>query len=268
MERHILLTIIKKYSRFILICIVFVLIAGCGNHVTPIDSSATGFFDHYFVYPFSLLIKTVATWLQGQYGLSIILITLSIRLVLMPFLIKQSKESHLSQEKWQLMKPEMEIIQKKYEHKKSLEDQLSFQKEMSRLWQKHQYHPGKMIASIIPIIVQMPFLIAFYYAIRRTPEIADQMFLWFSLGDMDLLFVLLAIVIYYLQARVGLIDLEGQQRKQLSMMSSVSPVLIGIIALNVPSALTLYWVVGGLFMIVQSLYIKKFVLPKMSESMM
>ncbi|WP_338113596.1 YidC/Oxa1 family membrane protein insertase [Oceanobacillus jeddahense] len=93
----------------------------------------------------------------------------------------------------------------------------------------------------------------------RTPEIAEQSFLWFSLGETDLLFVAFAVLIYYLQARVSFIGLEESQRKQMAIMSFISPIMIAVISLNVPSALPLYWAVSGIFMIIQTLIIKKYV---------
>src|SRR5699024_12733723 len=80
--------------------------------------------------------------------------------------------------------------------------QLEMQKELNDLYQKHNFNPVKMVTGCLPMILQMPILIGFYYAIRRTPEIAEQSFLWFSLGETDILFVIVAVIIYYLQAKV------------------------------------------------------------------
>ncbi|MFD1413316.1 membrane protein insertase YidC [Oceanobacillus jeddahense] len=254
-----LLTAFKKYQLLIIVLLFIVILAGCGANTAPIDSSSTGFFDHYFVYPFSLLIKKIAILFQGNYGIAIILITIIIRFVLMPFFIRQSKNSKDSQKKMAVMKPEMDQIQKKYKGKSSTEDQLSMQRELSDLYKKHDFNPVKMAVGCLPLIIQMPILIGFYYAIMRTPEIAEQSFLWFSLGETDLLFVAFAVLIYYLQARVSLIGLEEAQRKQMAIMSFVSPIMIAVISLNVPSALPLYWAVSGIFMIIQTLIIKKYV---------
>src|SRR5699024_976207 len=128
MEKNILLTTVKKSYLLILIALVLLVLGGCGNHTTPIDSSSTGFFNHYFVYSFSLLIKKVASWLYGNYALAIIAITLGIRVILMPFFIQQSKNSKESQSKMAVIKPEMDAIQEKYKVRKNTEDQLKMQK--------------------------------------------------------------------------------------------------------------------------------------------
>jgi len=259
MERNSLLTNFKKYRFLIVLLVSLLTLSGCANDFTSVDSASTGFFAHYFVYPMSLLIQKVALLLQGNYGVAIIVITIGIRFVLMPFFIKQSKSSEESKGKMAQIKPEMTAIQEKYKGKNGRDNQLKMQNELTALYKKHNFNPVKMAAGCLPMILQMPILISFYYAIRSTPEIAEQSFLWFSLGETDLLFVGVAVVIYYLQSRVSLIGLEGSQRKQMTMMGLISPIMIGIISLNVPAALPLYWAVSGLFVMAQTLIIKKIV---------
>ncbi|MFD1066914.1 membrane protein insertase YidC [Oceanobacillus locisalsi] len=196
---------------------------------------------------------------QGNYGIAIVLITLIIRFALMPFFIRQSKNSKDSQKKMTAMKPEMDQIQQKYKGKSSTEDQVSMQKELSELYQKHDFNPVKMAVGCLPMIIQMPVLIGFYYAIMRTPEIAEQSFLWFSLGETDIAFIFFAVLIYFIQSRVSLIGLDEAQRKRMAVMSFLSPVMIAIVSFNVPAALPLYWSVSGLFMIIQTLIIKKYI---------
>lgn len=260
MERNIILTFFKKYRIISLIGIIGLLIlTGCTNDTTPIDSTSTGIFDHYLVYPFSLLIKKLALFFNGSYGISIIIITIIIRLIIMPFMIKQTKSGQETQEKMKIIKPEMDEIQEKYRNKKGTETQLEMQQELAKLYKKHNFNPLQSVAGCLPMLIQLPFLIAFYYAIRRTPEIATETFLWFNLGQTDLILVVIAIVIYYLQARVSLIGLTGPQRKQMAFIALLSPIMIGIISLNVPAALPLYWAVGGLFILIQTWIVKNYI---------
>lgn len=262
MEKNSILTSFRKYSIIILALGALFLLAGCGGDFSPIDESSTGFFNEFIVYPFSLLIKWIAGLLNGSYGLSIIGITIALRLVILPFMVKQQKQSKASQEIMKVIKPEIDTIQEKYKGKQDMEDQLSMQKELRELYQKHDFQPAKMVLGCLPLIIQMPVLIGFYYAMRRTPEIAEQSFLWFSLGETDILLTFIAIFIYYVQARVSLIGLDQNQQGMMAMMVYISPVMIGIISFIMPSALPLYWAVGGLFMIFQTIFLKKFVLNK------
>src|SRR5699024_10211603 len=161
-----------------------------------------------------------------------------------------------------VMKPEMNEIQEKYKGKNNREEQFEMQKELNDLYQKHNFNPVKMATGCLPMILQMHILIGFYYAIRRTPDIAEQSFLWLSLGVTDMLFVIVAVFIYYLQANVNLIGVDNVHRKLMVIMGLISPVMIGIISLNVPAALPLYWAVSGLYMIIQTLIIKRYIMGK------
>ena len=250
-----ILTAFKKYGAVVLAISILVLLTGCGDF-SPVDESSTGLFTEYIVYPFSLLIKAIARVFNGSYGLSIIVITLGIRLIILPFMIKQQKQSKLSQEKMKVIKPEMDEIQKKYQDKRDMDDQLAMQRELNELYQKHNFNPVKMMSGCLPMIIQMPFLIGFYYAIRRTSEIGEQPFLWFNLGETDLILVGLAVAVYFLQARVSLVGLEQKQQGAMGMMVYISPIMIGIVSLSMPAALPLYWTIGGLFMVIQTQSLK------------
>lgn len=261
MSKQQLLIVRRAVIGLLLISAVFVLSA-CSMEMTSIDESSMGIFDQYFVYPFSLLIKLFASKLNGSYGLAIVFITFCMRLLLMPFFVKQSKQSLISQKKMRVIQPEMKAIQQKYKGKKSYEDQLNMQSELSTLYKKHNFNPMSMVTGCLPMILQMPFLIAFYYAIRRTREITEQTFLWFHLGEINIVLIVITVLVYLLQSFIMLIDMPEQQRKQMALMTFISPLMIGMIAFNVPAALTLYWAVSSMIMIVQTLWIKKVIQTK------
>lgn len=257
----------KKYTFVIFVLLMTLLISGCSGHIdTPIDAQTTGWFNHYFVYPFSLLIKQLATWLNGSYGLSIIVITLTIRLILLPTMLKQTKSNLLMQDKMKVIKPELDALKEKYKDKQTREDQMQMQQDMMKIYQKHNFNPFSAVSGCLPLLIQTPVLIAFYYAIRRTPEIAAQSFLWFDLGQTDILLTAIAVLIYFIQSRVSLIGLDEQQRKQFAIMGILSPIMIGVISLNAPAALPLYWAVGGLFIIIQTLISKRIFLQHKNEA--
>src|SRR5699024_12860016 len=78
----------------------------------------------------------------------------------------------------------------------------------------------------LPMLLQMPFLIALYYAIRRTPEIMKQSFLWFHLGEIDILLIIVTICLYALQALVMLEHVSKEQRDRKSTRLNSSHVSI------------------------------------------
>ncbi|WP_186580719.1 membrane protein insertase YidC [Aquibacillus kalidii] len=261
MSKQTLFTFFKKYSFIGLLLLLFVL-SGCqGANSQTIDPETAGFFDRYFVYTFIVFIKNVATFFGGNYGLSIVLVTLIVRLALMPLMLKQQKGSYQMKDKMSTMKPELDALQTKYKQKKDAESQKKMQEEMMALYKKHNFNP---IASMgcLPMIIQFPILIGFYYAIRSTPEIAEHSFLWFNLGQTDMIMPFIAAAIYFIQFKVTQIGLEPKQQKQMAMMGLISPVMIGFVSFSAPAALPLYWTVGGMFLIFQQFLSKKLYQPK------
>ncbi|RAI21092.1 membrane protein insertase YidC, partial [Rhodobium orientis] len=93
----------------------------------------------------------------------------------------------------------------------------------------------------------------FYHAIMRTREIAEHSFLWFDLGERDPYFILpiLAGVFTFIQQKLMMAG-TAQQNPQMAMMLWLMPIMIVVFAISFPAALSLYWVVGNLFMIAQT----------------
>src|SRR5699024_524036 len=171
--------------------------------------------------------------------------------------LHQEKSGKESQGKMAEIMPEMERIREKYKGEMKTEDRLAMQEEISELYKEHDYNPAQMLTGCLPLFLQMPFLIGFFYAIRRTPEIAEQSFLWFNLGETDLWLVAIAVIVYFIQSRVSLIGLEESQKKQMAIMGILSPIMLGFISLNGPAALPLYLSFSFLFFVLQSLIIKR-----------
>jgi YidC/Oxa1 family membrane protein insertase len=211
----------------------------------------SGFFHDYFVKPFTYSIHAVAEVFFGSYGISIIVITVLIRLVLLPFMLKQYRNQMNMKEKMDVLKPEMDVIQKKMKAEKDPKKKQELQAEMMGLYQKHGVNPLNM--GCLPILIQMPILTGFYYAIRGSKEIASHQFLWFNLGHPDILITLVAGVIYYFQFKVSQSSMPSQQQQQMKYMGLLSPIMIVMFSLNSPAALPLYWAVGGTFLIIQTI---------------
>lgn len=218
-----------------------------------------GFFHTYLVNPFSFSIHSVADFFGGNYGLAIILITLVIRLALMPLMLKQYKNQMAMKEKMDVLKPEMDVIQKKMKAEKDPKKKQELQAEMMGLYQKHGVNPLNM--GCLPILIQMPILTGFYYAIRGSEEIKTHEFLWFSLGHPDIVITIVAGLIYYFQFKVTQSNMPTQQQEQMKYMGLLSPLMIVMFSFNAPAALPLYWVVGGTFLIIQTFISRRLYQP-------
>ncbi len=236
----------KRIVLMLLLGIIMVLLAGCGSGVKnppPIGPDATGIWDKYFVWPLSWLIKESSMILGGSYGLGILVATIIIRLIILPLMVKQIKSSKVMQS----LQPELQKIREKHKN-----DPQKAQQETMLLFQKNNVNP---LAGCFPLLVQMPILIAFYHAISRTPEIKTHTFLWMSLGSPDPYYVLpiLAAATTFLQQKM--MGSVTQNNPQMQMMLVMMPLMILAIAVTLPSALSLYWVYGNLFTIVQTYFL-------------
>lgn len=227
-------------------------LAGCQQ---ASQSSGDGFFNHFFVEPFAKAIVSIAHFFGDSYGISIIIITLLIRLVLMPFMVKQYKVQQTMKLKMEKLKPEMAEIQDKIKKTKDKDEIQKLQQEMYGLYQKHGVNPLNM--GCLPLLIQMPFLMGLFYAIRGSEEISSHSFLWFSLGHSDIWITVIAGVVYFLQFKVTQMTMTEDQQKQMKIIGLLSPIMIMLFSFNSPAALPLYWAVGGMFLVIQSFISKK-----------
>ena len=89
------------------------------------------------------------------WGFSIILLTITVRLVLLPLTLKQVT----SMQRLQLLAPELRAIQTKYR-----EDKQRQQQEMMKFYRENRVNP---LASCLPLAFQLPFFFALYYMLRK-----------------------------------------------------------------------------------------------------
>ncbi|SET14809.1 YidC/Oxa1 family membrane protein insertase [Salinibacillus kushneri] len=229
-----------------------VLLSGCMDVNTPITKDTEGIWANYFVWPLHQLIVYVSDFFNGSHGIGIIIVTILIRLILVPLNVKQLKSSKAMQE----IQPELQKLREKYSSKDASTQQ-KLQQETMSLFQKHGVNP---MAGCLPIIVQMPILIAFYHAIYRSEILKDGTFLWFELGSPDPYYILplIAAGATFLQQKLMMAsNATAGQNPQMQMMLYVMPIMIGVFAAFFPSALALYWVVGNIFMVGQTLLIHR-----------
>jgi len=180
--------------------------------------------------------------LTGSYGLSIILSTVIVRLLLYPLMLSQTK-SMVAMRKLQ---PELEKLQKKYGN-----DKEKYQQKMMELYQEHKINP---LGGCLPMLVQLPILFAFLRVLNNSNfgEGAKFLGLW-VLNQPDPYYILpiLAAVTTYIQSRMTMTD---QSQKA---MLVIMPIMIGIFSLSFPAGMVLYWVTSNVFGIVQQAWMNK-----------
>ncbi|WP_342514248.1 membrane protein insertase YidC [Sporosarcina sp. FSL K6-1522] len=245
----------KKRIGFVTILMTAaIFLSGCAG----VENKEGTFYD-IFVKPMDWLLEFFSGQFNGSYGLAIILITVLIRLVLMPLMLKNYKAQQTMKVKMDALRPEMEDIQKRLKEAKEKEDkeeQMKLQQEMMGLYSKHGVNPLNM--GCLPLIIQMPIIMGLYFAILYSPDVKSHQFLWFNLGEPDMIMMVLAGAVYFVQARVSLWTMPEQQQKQMKMFIYMSPIMIMVISFNAMAALPLYWAVGGLLLIFQTYLGRKF----------
>ncbi|MBY7145158.1 YidC family membrane integrase SpoIIIJ [Virgibacillus sp. NKC19-3] len=241
----------KKHILLLTLIGLVVLLAGCTQVNEPITEESTGIWNTWLVYPLSQFITYLAELFNENYGLAIIIVTILARLLLLPLNIKQLKSSRAMQE----VQPKLQELQKKYSSKDQ-KTQQKLQEETMALFQKNGVNP---LAGCLPIFVQMPILMAMYHSIMRTEEISTHSFLWFELGSPDPFFILPLIAggATFFQQKLMMAGNPSASNPQMQVMLYVMPIMIGVFAIFFPSALALYWVVGNVFMVAQTLLINK-----------
>ena len=208
----------------------------------------------------------------GSWGLSIILLTVSVRLVLLPLTLKQVK----SMQRLQLLAPELRKIQERYRHDKQRQQQ-----EMMRFYQEHRVNP---LASCLPLLLQLPFFIALFYMLQSDLRLeicgqnkvacADASAAQFASagstpGAESFLFipdltgratgaVLVVLILIYVGSQVasGLLSTASMDRNQRLLMLAL-PVVFVFFIVNFPAGLLVYWITTNLWTIVQQLIVRK-----------
>lgn len=216
-----------------------------------------GFFYDLFVKPMDSLLDFLGNSVfNGSYGLAIIAITVTIRLILMPLMLRNYRKQAVMKTKMDIVKPKMEEIQAKMKAAKTKEEQMAIQQEMLNLYREHQINPLNM--GCLPIIIQMPIIMGLYFAILYSEDVGNHEFLWFNLGTPDFIMTLIAGFIYLIQAQVSLWTVPESQKQQMKWMIYISPIMIIVISFTSMAALPLYWSVGGFILIVQTYIGRKF----------
>lgn len=242
----------KNWKLFSMLGLAIFVLSGC-----QAVQNKEGFFYSIFVKPMEFLLEFFGNDIfSGSYGLAIIAITVLIRLILMPIMLKNYCQQQLMKTKMDAFKPEMEAVQKKMKEAKTKEEQTQYQQEMMALYQKHGINPLNM--GCLPMLIQMPIIMGLYFSILYSTDVKSHEFLWFSLGSPDIVMTIIAGIVYLVQARVSLWTVPEQQKAQMKMFIYISPIMIVFISMSSMAALPLYWSVSGALLIIQTYIGRKY----------
>ena len=235
-------------------------LAECDNYKLN-DGKYEGLWDSIFVKPLAWLILKVGTILKN-YGVSLIIISILIRLILMPF----TKNTALQSENIKKAQPEIKKIENKYEGKTDKDSVMKKSQETMLIYKKYDIKP---MSSCLFSLIQIPLLFAFIEAINRTPAIFEGNFLGFKLGMTPtvaiqkgdwwyLIIVIILGVITYLSFKLNKGASSGlDNQKQMNIMNTVFVVMIIFMSLSMSTAISLYWISSNIFTVIQNYTVKR-----------
>lgn len=198
--------------------------------------------------------------LWNNFGLAIIVLTVVVRIVLMPLTFQQTKSTKAMQS----LQPKMQEIQKKYAR-----NQQKMQEEMMRLYKEAGINP---LGCMWPMLIQLPIWIALYQSIMQalaaTPEnllaLSQHLYQWdmvdraiplnedflgLRLSQPDptlILAILVGVTMWVQQKMVTAPTTDPRQQQMSSMTTMMMPMMFAFFTLSFPSGLALYWVVSNI----------------------
>lgn len=204
--------------------------------------------------PMTNLLVILNNVLWGSFGLAVIAFTILVRLLTFPLTLRQLKQTRAMQ----ALQPVVQELQKKYTDPKRR------QEEMMKAYREAGVNP---LGCLGPLVLQMPFLIGIFYAVRRTLAISpealndlsghlyswsyiqraipiEESFLGLNLAETSFLMVALVGVSTWAQTKTTVtVATDERARTQQQMMQWLLPVMFMFFSFGFPSGVSLYWVV-------------------------
>ena len=218
-----------------------------------------GLWTTFFVKPLSYFLLTLGK-LVKNYGISVIIISLIIRLIAFPVTKKTAMQSELMKK----AQPELNKIQKKYANKQDQESMIKQNQEMMAVYKKYNINP---MSGCLFAFIQLPIFVAFFEAVQRTPVIFEDKFLGLQLGTTPIVgittptlyaYILLMLIIAFTTFFSFKMNATGNMEDPtMKMMPIMMSVMIVVTAIFMPTGLGIYWVTSNLFTIGQNYLVKR-----------
>ncbi|ATV68236.1 YidC/Oxa1 family membrane protein insertase [Fusobacterium pseudoperiodonticum] len=180
----------------------------------------------------------------GNFGVSIIIVTILIKIMLLPLTLKQDK----SMKEMKKLQPELEKIKEKYANDKQMLNIKTME-----LYKEHKVNP---LGGCLPLLLQLPILFALFGVLRNGIIPKDSSFLWLKLSVPDQFYVLPVLngaVSFLQQKLMGSADSNPQMKN----MMYIFPIMMIMFSLKMPSGLQLYWLTSSILAVVQQYFIMK-----------
>lgn len=179
--------------------------------------------------------------MTGSFGLSIILLTILIKIVLLPFTLKQDK----SMKEMKKLQPKIDELKKRYEG-----DPQTLNQKTMELYKEHKVNPA---GGCLPLLIQLPILWALFGVLRKEGVVPDEAFLWFSLVTPDPFFVLPILngAVSFVQQKL----MGTNSNPQMKNMMYIFPIMMIFISYKMPGGLQLYWLTSSVTGVIQQYFV-------------
>ena len=259
----------KKLSALLLGFAGMFVLSGCSAQ----DRSGT--FYETFVKPMDISLSKIHDYV-GSWGWSIVIITLIVRIIILPFMLNNYKTQNKARRGQVLARPELEVVQAKQKAAREKEaraisneektqaraELMELQREQMAIMKKYDANPIS-VGGCLPLLIQMPFLTGLFFTLTNplySAGIIDSTYLGiFSLGTRSYVLPIIAFLVYAAQTKLTMainppLVQPGQEamQGQMQMMQWLSPVMIAVFSFWVAGAVAVYYIVGGLFLIFQT----------------
>ena len=211
--------------------------------------------------PLCVLLLQIMRWfhsITGNWGFSIILLTLLVRAVMFYPSLKSMVSMRRMQTKMAAMQPRLDTIKKMYK-----DDAQKLNAEMMKLYKEYGVNP---LGGCLPMLLQIPIFFALYGTLAAAYELRGAGFIWkwtdLTAGDPTYIFPLAMGISMFLQQKLAPTNTSTMSEEQASMqkmMLWMMPIMFtGMsIYLHWPMGLLLYWTASNAFGIVQQLAVNK-----------
>lgn len=241
---------VKRLLAILAVFVIAVVLTGCATNTgqqAPVSHTSGNWWDRWIVYYVSAFLLWLAKLLGNNYGWTIIVFTILIRIILLPL----NAITIRSTSKMQQIQPQVDELRKKYPGRDAESRQLLSQA-TNKLYKEAGVNP---YTGCLPVVIQLPVMYALYQAIWRTPQLQNGHFLWMDLGKPDPYYVMpiLAMIFTFISTYISQLSTpRSSQNWMTKVMTYGMAVMVGVMAIRFQSAITLYWVISNLFQAVQT----------------
>ncbi len=204
---------------------------------------------------FSFIARPLFAWLRwthvhmiSNWGWAIVFLTVIINVALLPLRITSMKSAL----KTQKVQPQINAIKEKYK-KYSMRDprRQEMNQEIAALMKTEGVNPA---GGCLPLLIQMPFLFAFYRLLGNTIELRQAPFLYLKdLSAADPTHIMPILIILTTFVTQKMTPTGGMDPQQQKMMNLMMPVMLGLISWNLSSGLCVYWIVSNIIAMLMQL---------------